>query len=131
MFSATVFGISLLGLVTIFALKIIELTRGVRTPLSYVRSACDPLVYNGWITCKQTLRHLLVTITHLSVIWSKNALHNTHLFFDALMHSLAIRLNRYLRGRRTQVRQGEGDVSAHLKTVLEKTKEDSVPPHSL
>ena len=131
MFSATIFGISLLGLVTLFALKSLELTRNVQTPLSYIRRAFDPLVYNGWITCKQTLRYLSVTIISLSVIWLKTTLRNTHHFFDVLVHSLAIRLNRYLRGRRTQVRQGTADVSVHLKNVLEKTEGDSSRPNSL
>lgn len=129
MFSATVFGISLLGLVTLFTLKIIELTQNVRTPLSYLRSMCDSLVYNGWITGKRTVRHLSVMIIRLSAIWFKTTLHNAHIFFDALMHAFALRLNRYLRGRRTQVRQGTVDVSVHLKNVLEKTEGDASRPN--
>lgn len=122
MLSTFIFAIALLGLVVLFGLKSFELARNVRTPLHHIRRVGDPLVQSSWTTCSRSCRTFSLHAAHTSTVWTTTTLHKTHLFFDGLMHRIAARLNRYLRGRRFEVRHN-GTVSSHLKTVLEKTNE--------
>ncbi|MDO8620532.1 MAG: hypothetical protein Q7R64_04270 [bacterium] len=130
MWSIAIFGVSLFGLSALFAFKVLEMTRDTQTPLHHLRRASDPLIKNGWEKCVGTCRKYSVTASRLSAVWIKTTIHNAHLSFDRSLHALVLRLNRYLRGRRTQVRQGTTDVSVHLKSVLEKTEGDSSRPDS-
>ncbi len=131
MWSVTLFGFSLIGLLTLFGLKVFELTRNANTPLRHLRAKGDPMVQDLFTRGTATCKDCATTAVHVSTVWTKTTVHNAHLFFDALMHAFALRLNRYLRGRRTQVRKGTVDVSVHLKSVLEKTEGDSSRPGSL
>jgi hypothetical protein len=115
-----VFTLSLLGLILLFGLKVLELSWNARTPLHQVRRIGDPLVCNSWAICSRVCKMFALHATHTSTVWTATTLRKTHLFFDELMHKVATRLNRYLRGRRMEIR-GSGTVSPKLKTVLEKT----------
>lgn len=129
MLSTAVFAIALLGLIVLFGLKAFELARNVKTPLHHIRRVGDPLVESSFASCNRACRSFFLSTVQMCTAWTKTNLHKTHLWFDERMHALAARLNRYLRGRRVQTRQN-GNVSLHLKTVLEKT-EDATRSNSL
>lgn len=131
MVSLTIFGISLAGLIVLFALKSFELSRNAHTPLAHIRKFGDPLVANGSRQCAGACRMFSQKAAETGAAWLRMTAHNMRTSFDALMHACAARLNRYLRGRRPHIRQNEnGHVSAHLKTVLQK-EENTTPPDIL
>lgn len=123
MLFATVFGVALLGLVALFWCKILEL-QGKVTLLQSIRRVGDPLLVESWtyysVRCKQVAFRGL----HVSLLGVSSGLQKTEAAFDATVHALATRLNRYLRMRRLH-RQHGSEVSTHLKTVLEKTEKNA------
>lgn len=130
MLSTALFGLSLLGLVALFGCKVLELTRDVRTPLAHVRRIGDPLVNDGWFRCAALCRNLSLTALQASANWLKTAARKARSSFDVTLHALTARLNRYLRGRRIEMRIN-GEPSVRLKTVLQKTEESTtLPPPS-
>ena len=120
--STAVFGASLLGLITLFGLKSLELTRDTKTPLHHIRRIGDPILTEGWAHYRARGRKLAFTGLRIGIIWLRTAIHKTIATFDSIVHALASHLNRYLRTRRLHIRHGSG-VSTHLKTVLEKTEQ--------
>lgn len=128
MFSSILFGISLVGLIALFALKSLELSRNTRTPLSYVRRLGDSLIQDVSARCRITCQTFSLKALRACVGWTENFLREARSSFDAALHACAARLNRYLRGRRIE-RRTNGEPSARLKTVLQKT-DDTTPPAS-
>lgn len=129
MLSGAIFGVSLLGLIALFGCKLLELTRNAKTPLTNIRRVGDPLVSSGWLRCTVLCRTLSFTALQTSTKWLAAAARKTRTSFDAALHALTARLNRYLRGRRTEMRVN-GEPSARLKTVLQK-EENTTPPNTL
>ncbi len=121
MLSLSVFGVSLFGLVALFVCKILELSRNVRTPLSALRRVGDPILIEGWLYYSNRFRKFTFVIVRAFVLWLSAVIRKTEAFFDSMMHTIAVRLNRYLRAKRQSLRTGK-EVSAHLKTVLERTE---------
>ncbi len=120
-FSTTVLVVSLIGLIALFCLKSLELLRGMNTPLRKIREAGDPLIRKGWIYSSTKLRLFAFTGLRVGILSLRTAIHTAEARFDASMHALAARLNKYLRTRRLHIRHGS-EVSTHLKSVLEKTE---------
>lgn len=130
MWPTAVFGVSFLGLVLLFSLKALELHLNKRTPLHHVRRIGDPILIAGWTYYSTRFRKAAFTGLRVCILWLRSAIHKTETTFDSTVHAIAGHLNRYLRTRRLHIRHGS-EVSAHLKTVLEKTEEDTERPHSL
>lgn len=130
LWSTAVFGISLLGLISLFGLKSLELTKDTKTPLHHIRRVGDPILTEGWAYYRARGRKLAFTSLRIGIIWLRTAIHKTVATFDASVHALASQLNRYLRTRRLHIRNG-GGVSTHLKTVLEKTEQKAEEADSL
>lgn len=129
-FSTTILVISLVGLVALFFLKTLELNRGTNTPLRKIREAGDPLIRKGWSYSSAKLRLFAFTGLRVGIISLRKAVHTAEARFDASMHAIAARLNRYLRTRRLHIRHGN-EVSTHLKSVLEKTERKAEESDSL
>ena len=130
MWSAALFGISLVGLVALFACKSLELSRGARTPLESLRRFLDPIITEGWAFCSVRTRSIARKGIRICLISLRTGIQKTEATFDATIHVIATRLNRYLRTRRLHRHHG-GEVSTHLKTVLEKTEKGTAEPDSL
>lgn len=128
MLSAAIFGVSLLGLIALFGCKALELSGNVRTPLTRIRRVGDPLVSSGLLRCTVLCRTLSFAALQTSANWLQTTVRKTRISVDVALHALTARLNRYLRGRRVEMRVN-GEPSARLKTVLEKTN-DTTPPAS-
>jgi len=129
MISLALFGISLVLLIALFGCKTLELRQNVWTPLKSIRRFGDPLVEESFAKVSRASRTYSTTTTRATLKWCKALLRSIHRSFDRSLHVFALELNRYLRGRGAK-RGEESDISAHLKTVLEKTEEvsdDSVP----
>lgn len=124
MLPTTVFGLSLIGLVVLFACKSLELSRNAKTPLESIRRIGDPVLVNSWAYVSIRCRRLMFMTLHLSILGLRSAIQKTEATFDATVHVIATRLNRYLRTRRLHRHHGS-EVSTHLKTVLEKTEQKS------
>ncbi|HBV00881.1 MAG TPA: hypothetical protein DEF00_00610 [Candidatus Taylorbacteria bacterium] len=124
MLSTAVFAISLLGLLALFGFKMLELNWNTKTPLTPLRRVADPILTHGWVYCRDRLRKAVSAGFHASVIWVSTTVRKIEVAFYATVHGITARLNRYLRTRRLHIRHGN-EVSAHLKTVLEKTEKDS------
>ncbi len=129
-FSTTILVISLVGLVALFGMKALELSRGVNTPLRKIRETGDPLLLRGWSYSSAKLRLFAFTGLRVGIISLRTAIHTAEARFDASMHAIAARLNKYLRTRRLHIRHGS-EVSTHLKTVLEKTEQKAEESNSL
>ena len=129
MLSVAVFWVSLAGLVTLFGCKAFELAKNVRTPLERIRRIGDPLVRDSWARSVAACRRLSCVAVQASESWCVIAAQRTRVSLDRALHALAARLNRYLRGRRVEMRVN-GEPSARLKTVLQK-EENTTPPSSL
>lgn len=129
MFSTVVLGLSLLGLVALFGCKTLELTRDAKTPLAGIRRVGDPMVSNGLLRCTVLCRTISCAALHTSASWLQTTARKTRVSFDVALHALTARLNRYLRGRRAEMRVN-GEPSARLKTVLQK-EENTTPPSTL
>ncbi len=130
MWPTIVFGVSLVGLVLLFGFKTLELSRNTRTPLHRVRQVGDPILTEGWAYYSARFRKATFTGLRVCTLWLKSAIHKTETTFDITVHAIAARLNRYLRTRRLHIRHGS-EVSAHLKTVLEKTEKNTPPSDAL
>lgn len=124
MFSTVVFGVSLTGLVVLFVCKTLELSKNVTTPLQGIRQAIDPVLTEGWARYRAMFGKMVHLAMYTFAMWVNTGLRKTMAVFDTTAHGVASKLNRYLRTRRLHMRHGD-EVSAHLKTVLEKTKQDS------
>ncbi|HCB35801.1 MAG: hypothetical protein A2W52_01410 [Candidatus Taylorbacteria bacterium RIFCSPHIGHO2_02_49_25] len=127
MISTTVFAVSFLGLLALLGCKILELNRGVQTPLTRFRSAVDPLLARCLAYCRLNVRMAVSAGFHASLRSVRTSSIKIRTVFDATMHTVAARLNRYLRTRRLHLRHGN-EVSAHLKTVLEKEDKNNKRP---
>lgn len=123
----TVFLVSLLGLAALFVCKTLELGRNIRTPLTALRRVGDPMLTEGWTQFSTRFKTAARAGLHASILWVGTAARKAEIAFDVTVHAIAARLNRYLRTRRFRMRHGS-EVSAHLKTVLEKTEKDTRPP---
>ena len=130
MFTTTVFTVSLFGLAALFGFKAFELSRNAKTPLTTLRRIVDPSLIRGLSYCRNSFRKVLSTGLHLLLHWVGALVRRIEVAFYTTIHTIAARLNRFLRAKRLHIRNG-GDVSAHLKTVLEKTEKDKEQPHSL
>jgi len=128
-FSTIVLVVSLLGLAGLFCLKSLELTRDVSTPLRKISAVGDPLLRRGWSYGSAKLRLFAFTSLRVGIISIRTAIHTAEARFDASMHALAARLNKYLRTRRLHIRHGS-EVSTHLKAVLEKTEQKTEESNS-
>lgn len=129
MASIALFSISFLGLAAIFGCKLLELGGNVRTPLTALRRVGDPLLMESWEHLRERLKEAARAGLRAAILSVARAAHKTQVAFDTTVHAIAARLNRYLRTRRLHIRRN-GEVSAHLKTVLEKTEKDVPPPSS-
>lgn len=116
-----VFGVSLFGLVVLFWCKTLEVGRGARTPLTVLRRVGDPILTETWVYYRARFRKLAFASLRVFLLWISAVIHKIEAMFYVVVHSIATHLNWYLRTRRHHMRRG-GEVSAHLKTVLEKTK---------
>ena len=124
MWSTIIFAIALFGLVLLFGLKAFELAKGVHTPLIHVRKVGDPIIIHGWTKSRHHSRKIAFSVLHACVLWARSAIQQTESFFHNGLHTIAARLNRYLRAKRVNIGR-ESEVSAHLKTVLEKEERHS------
>ncbi|MDO8594019.1 MAG: hypothetical protein Q7R93_00700 [bacterium] len=122
MWSTALFSLSLLGLIILFVCKALELSRGVTMPLERLRGVGDPIVERWWFYATTRSRTFLTGLLALCARKIKTMLQKAELHFDATVHKITIRLNRYLRGKRQSTQSRPEDVSKHLKTVLEKTE---------
>lgn len=129
MASVALFSISLFGLAAVFGCKLLELGGNVRTPLTVLRRVGDPLLTEGWGHLRERLKETARAGLRAAVLSVARAARKAQVAFDTTVHGIAARLNRYLRTRRLHMRHN-GEVSAHLKTVLEKTEKDVPPPSS-
>lgn len=120
MLSIITFGIALFGLGVLFICKAVELSFNAATPLTALRRVGDPLVKGGAnrcdALCRSGARYLVQTGRRYGALIRREGEH----LIDFLVHRIAARLNRYLRGRRIVIRARSEDVSTHLKTVLER-----------
>ena len=130
MFPTVVFGVSLFGLVALFFCKSLELSRNIATPLQSIRRAVDPILTDGWAYYSVLCRKMIRFAIHTTTAWINMGIRKIAVVFDTTVHTVATKLNRYLRTRRLHIRHGS-EVSAHLRTVLEKTKQDTERPDSL
>src|SRR3989338_2858637 len=124
MWVTTIFAIALIGLVLLFGLKALELSRGAQTPLIHVRRVGDPIVVEGWTKSRNHGRRIVFSVLRACVLWLRSAIQHIESFFHNTLHAIASQLNRYLRAKRIHIRR-EGEVSAHLKTVLARVEKDS------
>lgn len=129
MASIALFSISLFGLAAIFGCKLLELGGNTRTPLTTLRRVGDPLLVEGWEHLRERVKKTARAGLRAAILWIAATARKTQVAFDTTVHGIAARLNRYLRTRRLHLRRN-GEVSAHLKTVLEKTEKDVEPPSS-
>ena len=130
MLSFSVFAVSLFGLAAIAGCKILELGGKVRTPLTLLRRVGDPMLTEGWAKYRAQAREAIRSGFRASVLSVAATARKAEIAFYATVHAIAARLNRYLRARRLHKRIG-GEVSAHLKTVLEKTQKNTEPPSAV
>lgn len=127
MISVAVFGISLAGLLAVVGCKALELSGRARTPLSALRRVGDPLLMESWKHLRERVKEAARAGLRAAILSIARAAHRTQVVFDTTVHAIASRLNRYLRTRRLPMRHN-GGVSAHLKTVLEKTEKKGDDP---
>lgn len=129
MVSFAIFSISLLGLLAILECKALELNKNARTPLAILRRVGDPMLAENWKHYSARCRKAAFTGLRASLLWASATMRKTEAAFDAAVHGITARLNRYLRTRRLHTHRGS-KISAHLKTVLEKTEKHAEPPDS-
>ncbi len=130
MLSTTVFAIALVGLVALFWCKTLELNQGSRTPLQSLRRIGDPILVESWAYYSARCKKAMFKGLYVSILGIRSGIQKVEATFDATVHVVATRLNRYLRMRRLHMRHG-GEVSTHLKTVLEKTERNAAGSDSL